>query len=225
MAASWGDNYTSGNLHFLRRIENVHLLVEPLPRLAEILDIGCGTGEITASLHQRFGCRTMGIDIAKKMVDRCRAKYSSSGLSFEVSDIFDLPFENNLADLVVSMSVIEWVEDYNKCISEVSRILKQGGQWVVSLPNWQSVFRKLELIKSFFWPGSYLRLQKNRISIEEFKRVASSYGLEAVGSIYHVMPLYYRNIAGVFGPFLGAVCILSLKKHIACNHSFRRDAQ
>ena len=150
LANAWGGNYVSGNKHFIRRIRNVHLLADPLPEDADVLDIGCASGEIAVSMHARFKCRTIGIDISEEMVNSCRKKYQYKRLYFEIGDILNLGFRNGQFDLVSSLSVIEWVEDYAKAIAEVSRVLKRNGQWIVSVPNWASPFRRIELIKSLF---------------------------------------------------------------------------
>lgn len=208
----WGGNYASGDRHFLGRMKNVHELVRALSSGAEVLDIGCATGEITASIHERFGCRTTGIDISPSMVEHCRNRYHKDGLRFDRGDILSLGFEDRRFDLVLSLSVVEWIADYERAVEEVARVLKPGGQWIVSIPNWRSPVRKLEYVKSLFALKSYLRLQKNRISVSTFKSIASQYGMKTVMTIYHVFPWYYRNMEGYIGQYLGAMCILSLRK-------------
>jgi len=63
----WEKCYSSKKKHFVQRLKNVHVLVKELKKNANILDIGCGTGEITSSLHKRFGCNTIGIDIQNRI--------------------------------------------------------------------------------------------------------------------------------------------------------------
>jgi ubiquinone/menaquinone biosynthesis C-methylase UbiE len=191
-------------------------MAHPLSPEAEVLDIGCATGEITYSLHERFRCKTVGLDISANMIVHCREKFVSEGLRFEAGDILDLPFNNEQFDLVVSMSVIEWIQDYKKGVAEVSRALKPGGQWIVSIPNWKSPVRKLEYLKSLFTRGSYLRHQKNRISVSTFESIAAQYGMKTKRTIYHVFPWYYRNMEWRLGQYLGAMCILSLRKEEQC---------
>lgn len=214
LGAQWSKNYASGDRHFKQRVHNVHLLAKELGENAEILDIGCATGEITTSLHLRFKCKATGIDISGKMIDYCNATYRNEDVAFEVGDILNLQFGDNRFDLVVSLSVIEWLKDYGRAIGEVARVLKPGGQWIVSLPNWGSMTRKAERLKNIFSSQSYLRYQKNRIPISEFSRTSACHGLEVKGKLYHILPFYYSNLKCFLGPLLGAMCMISLRKKV-----------
>lgn len=212
LSTGWGKNYASGDSHFNRRMQNVHLLAEKLNEDAEILDIGCATGEITSSLHSRFKCKTTGIDISSKMIDHCHATYRDKNVFFKVGDILSLQFNDNNFDLVVSLSVIEWIDNYEKAISEVSRVLKHGGQWIVSIPNWCSPFRIIESITQKIRKQNYLQYQKNKLKVAEFECIAEKYGLKKNAAIYHVLPFYSKNVGGSVGSFLGMMCIMSLSK-------------
>jgi glycosyltransferase involved in cell wall biosynthesis/ubiquinone/menaquinone biosynthesis C-methylase UbiE len=212
LAEKWGRNYYLHDKHFNQRFRNVYQLVNELTDKSNILDIGCATGEITASLHDRFRCNTTGLDISDRMIELCKSKYSNTNLHFEVGDITNLRFQNSEFDLILSSSVIEWINDYEKAIVEVSRVLKRGGQWIVSLPNWDSPFRKAEKLKKIFFKNSYLRYQKNHVSISEFERIAQIYGLKKTKSIFHVLPFYKSNLSGKIGPLLGMMCMMSMTK-------------
>ena len=208
----WEKCYSSKKKHFVQRLKNVHVLVKELKKNANILDIGCGTGEITSSLHKRFGCNTIGIDISQKMVEHCRSRYTGKNLHFEEGNISDLKFQSRKFDLTLSLSIIEWLVDYEKAIKEVARVLKHNGQWIVSLPNWASPFRKIEYLKSKFSKDSYLKYQKNSITIPEFLDLARTHGLEIRQSIFHVLPLLASNLKGRIGSLFGMMCILSMEK-------------
>lgn len=212
LADKWGIHYALRDKHFQQRFRNVHLLVNPLTEPSNILDIGCASGEITASLQGRFNCNTVGIDISEKMIELCRKKYSNSKMSFQLGDIKDLHFQNDEFDLVVSLSVIEWISEYEQAIEEVSRVLKTDGQWVVSLPNWSSPFRKFEKLKKLVLKDTYLRYQQNQLSLSEFEGIAKAHGLKKTRSIFHVMPFYGRNFSDRLGPLLGMMCMMSMTK-------------
>lgn len=212
LVKKWGDNYIYHDKSFSERLKNVHQLVNELTDRSNILDIGCGSGEITASVYERFRCNVIGMDVSDKMIEHCKDHYSEKNLSFELGDILNLRFPSGHFDLVLSLSVIEWLEDYERAVAEVSRVLKQGGQWIVSLPNWASPFRKIEKLKGVVFENSYLRYQKNRVPISEFKKVAESYGLKTRESIFHVLPFHKSNLPGKFGQVFGMMCILSMTK-------------
>lgn len=91
-----------------------------------ILDLGCGTGTLTAQLAAR-GSRVIGVDSARPMVERARAQYPE--LTFEVCDALALPFEGEF-DVVFSNAVFHWIADHDTLLENVKTALKPGGQLI-----------------------------------------------------------------------------------------------
>jgi len=91
-----------------------------------ILDLGCGTGTLTAQLAAR-GSRVIGVDSAHPMVERARAQYPE--LTFEVCDALALPFEGEF-DVVFSNAVFHWIADHDTLLENVKKALKPGGQLI-----------------------------------------------------------------------------------------------
>ena len=91
-----------------------------------ILDLGCGTGTLTAQLAAR-GSRVIGVDSARPMVERARAQYPE--LTFEVCDALALPFEGEF-DVVFSNAVFHWIADHDTLLENVKKALKPGGQLI-----------------------------------------------------------------------------------------------
>ncbi|MCP4665391.1 MAG: class I SAM-dependent methyltransferase [Deltaproteobacteria bacterium] len=195
-AETWCKNYSYFDKHFVRRLANVHLLVDDLSNTSKILDIGCGSGEVAFALSERFNCYTVGVDISNGMISRCISGNVQKNSYFAIADTISLPFYEEAFDLVFSLSVIEWIEEYQTVISEVARVLKSGGQWILSLPNWNSPFRKIEYAVGRFSHRSYLKYQKNRLKIREFKLIAEKHSLKETKSIFHVMPFLSSNLPG-----------------------------
>ena len=95
-----------------------------------ILDLGCGTGEITWRLAQRFPHATLvGIDILPENVRRARAAGSGDGgrVSFQAGDAFALPFADALFDLVVCRHMSQAVPDFARVLDGIGRVLRPGG--------------------------------------------------------------------------------------------------
>lgn len=91
-----------------------------------ILDLGCGTGTLTAQLAAR-GSRVVGVDSARPMVERARVQYPE--LTFEVCDALALPFEGEF-DVVFSNAVFHWIADHDTLLENVKKALKPGGQLI-----------------------------------------------------------------------------------------------
>lgn len=93
------------------------------------LDAGCGSGATLKALS--FLGKGVGCDISPDAHSFCRKR----GLDILVgANLNDLPFENEVFDLVVMMDVIysKWVPDEKKVLEEVKRVLKQNGKFVIT---------------------------------------------------------------------------------------------
>jgi trans-aconitate 2-methyltransferase len=107
-------------------------LVEPR-RGGRVVDLGCGTGELTRALHERTGASaTLGIDSSEAMLARSKA-YAGGGLSFKLEDIAAwAPPEP--VDLVFSNAALHWVDDHPELFARLTDTLKPGGQLAVQMP-------------------------------------------------------------------------------------------
>jgi trans-aconitate 2-methyltransferase len=106
-------------------------LVEHRPRM-QIVDLGCGTGELTRELHQHLSAEeTLGIDSSETMLLRSGA--GSEVLRFEKGDIeafvTDRPY-----DLVFSNATLHWVPDHETLFARLSSFLTAHGQIAVQMP-------------------------------------------------------------------------------------------
>lgn len=212
----WEKNYIDKK-SFQLRMNNVLHLIRKISKIEKILDIGCGTGDICSTLAKKYVKPLIGLDVAQEMVEWCRKKYDIPGLSFSAGTILSLPFPDNSFTTVLSISVIEWIEDYEKAIREVARVLAPGGTWIVSIPNWQSPFRKMQLVFGLLKKSYYTNYQKNRLSISEFRELAKNSNFTFEEEIYHLLPFYPKNIKNKFLRHLGLMCMFSLKKEVLGN--------
>jgi SAM-dependent methyltransferase len=95
----------------------------------EILDLGCGPGDLAEMLAMRLpGARVVGLDLSTGMIELARSKDPRDGhLRFEVGDASSLPFETDSFDFVVStLSLHHWA-DPAAGFAEISRVLRPGG--------------------------------------------------------------------------------------------------
>ncbi|MFM7421865.1 MAG: class I SAM-dependent methyltransferase [Alphaproteobacteria bacterium] len=96
-----------------------------------ILDIGCGIGGPARYFAQRFGCRVVGIDIAKPFIDAAERLTQLVGMSARVSftlgDGQRLPQRDSEFDGAISQHVTMNVADRTGFFREAFRVLKPGG--------------------------------------------------------------------------------------------------
>jgi trans-aconitate 2-methyltransferase len=105
----------------------------PLASPRVIYDLGCGPGNSTALLAERFpDALITGIDNSPAMIDKARA--SCAGASFEHGDLTNwMPARN--PDLLFSNAAFQWVPQHLDVIARLSGTLKQGGAFAVQMPD------------------------------------------------------------------------------------------
>jgi trans-aconitate 2-methyltransferase len=110
-------------------------LVQPQPGMRAI-DLGCGTGELTAALHRHVQAReTIGLDSSPAMLAKAQA-VAGSGLRFVEGEIaaFAADGAGERYDLIFSNAALQWVEDHPALLRGLAARLTPGGQLAVQVP-------------------------------------------------------------------------------------------
>jgi len=112
--------------------DDVAALVERAPRM-RVVDLGCGTGELTADLHAALGAReTLGLERSANMLARAAA-VTRPGLRFAQGDI--AAFADQAAwDLVFSNAALHWLPDHERLLRQLAAAVAPGGQIAVQVP-------------------------------------------------------------------------------------------
>ena len=105
--------------------EDLLQLLNPQPG-ESILDIGCGTGQLTEKIAQS-GAEVMGIDQAPTMIEKARQNYPH--IRFDVADARNFQVDKPL-DAVFSNAVLHWVKEADSAIASIHQSLKPGGRFV-----------------------------------------------------------------------------------------------
>jgi malonyl-CoA O-methyltransferase len=120
------DRFASVQQRVVRRLMELletHIVMEP--RLA--LDIGCGTGALSAALKRRYPqAFCCGLDLAFNMVRHACAK-SGRDCLFVNGDAEQVPFRGGSFDLVISASTLQWLDSLDNCLEECRRVVKKDG--------------------------------------------------------------------------------------------------
>lgn len=123
-----------------RMIEAVNSL--SLQREARALEAGCGPGRLLAGLVA-MGLRTYAVDTSPEMLMLASARVTDldeRGACVAVADLQQLPFPNDSFDLVCTAGVVEYLEDDEKPLAELARVLRPGGALVYPITNaWSPV--------------------------------------------------------------------------------------
>jgi trans-aconitate 2-methyltransferase len=98
------------------------------------IDLGCGTGELTCALAERFGGgRILGIDTSESMLKKA-AERANPWVEFRQQDINEI---NNFGDydLIFSHAAFHWVPDNEALMRRILGQMKPGAQIAVQLPT------------------------------------------------------------------------------------------
>jgi demethylmenaquinone methyltransferase/2-methoxy-6-polyprenyl-1,4-benzoquinol methylase len=98
---------------------------------ANVLDLCCGTGDMTAALLARRPANAapiLAVDFSHEMIERGRTKMSGKPVEFVEADALNLPIEDASLDLVASAFGFRNLADYNAGLHEIRRVLKPGGR-------------------------------------------------------------------------------------------------
>jgi ubiquinone/menaquinone biosynthesis C-methylase UbiE len=123
----------------------------------KILDIGCGTGNISQQIKNKISADLIGIDASPDMLKVARSK----SLEVVLSDIDkqNLPFRDGSFDAVVGAYIAHQINNLNHLLSECYRVLRKGAL-VFLTSSHKQIEDQHPIIKDFF--PSYVDIDKGR---------------------------------------------------------------
>jgi len=102
------------------------------PRL--VVDLGCGPGQLTASLADRWpGATILGIDSSPEMIERART-YATAQVSFAVQDLRDWRPASPV-DVILSNATLQWVPDHRDLLPTLVEALDPDGWLAFQVPG------------------------------------------------------------------------------------------
>lgn len=155
-----------------------------------LLDIGCGEGVFTAELGKEF-CEVYGIDVQEKFLERFRQNVKADP-RFHVlnASAAAMNFPNEFFDTIVTIETLEHIADLPNTASEIFRVLRPGGELLITVPNrwfpfenhgirigsWEKGGR-IPLIT--YWPWLHRRLAIARVfTVADLDRLFTPLGLK-----------------------------------------------
>ena len=141
-------------------IEHLHryAFATELIKEKKVLDIACGDG-YGSNLMAKEANEVYGIDIDSKTINEAKVKYQKKNLSFVEGSIENIQLPAATFEAVVCFETIEHIDNHDKAISEIKKILKPDGVLIISTPekgNYtdkpgnRNPFHKKELTESEF---------------------------------------------------------------------------
>ena len=116
--------------HFMARWS--HRLAGPFLDFAgvkagdRVLDVGCGTGVIAATLADR-GCTVIGLDASEPYLEGARRERSHANIVYELGDARRMPYPDASFDACVSVLAIDVIPEVDQVVREMRRVTRGGG--------------------------------------------------------------------------------------------------
>ena len=137
-----------------------------------ILEIGCGIGSVVSELS-RQGYDIAGTDISGEAIAYGLKKYGDIKLQVQPAEM--LQFEDGTFDVVLSFDLLEHIARVERHISEVQRVLRQDGFYLLQTPNkYSNVIFETLYHKSLKWRRAHPSLH----TPGQLKRRLSEHGFE-----------------------------------------------
>ncbi|WGH79645.1 bifunctional 2-polyprenyl-6-hydroxyphenol methylase/3-demethylubiquinol 3-O-methyltransferase UbiG [Jannaschia ovalis] len=108
----------------------------------DVLDLGCAGGFMAEALAEK-GARVTGIDPAAKAIEAARAHAAEQGhdIRYDTGVGEELPYDDAAFDAVVCVDVLEHVQDLDRVLAEVARVLRPGGLFLFDTINRNPISR------------------------------------------------------------------------------------
>ena len=114
----------------------------------QVLDVGCGSGPLFASLRDR-GAIVTGTDSSAGMLELARKRLGPDAV-LHLADLRDpLPLPDGAFDDVVASLVLHYLEDWTAPLAELRRVLKPGGRLIMSV-NHPALFKTIDPAIDYF---------------------------------------------------------------------------
>jgi len=134
----WASSALVRSLYWRRLAYCLRLCETPAKEAA--LDFGCGTGVFLPSLERRFAT-VVGVDHSLTIARKLAGQFCGDNVVLVESDATSLPFDNDSFGAVFAVSVLEHFRRLADPLAEIARVLKPGGQLIVSSPTENLFYR------------------------------------------------------------------------------------
>lgn len=108
----------------------------------KVLDVSSGRGTQSIFYAREYGANVTGIDISEEMVETARKNAAKEGMGdkvkFQTADSQNLPFGNNVFDVVINECAVGIPDDSQKVLNEMVRVVKPGGKILIHESTWRA---------------------------------------------------------------------------------------
>lgn len=180
--------------------------------LKKAIDIGCGTGEQTHILSERFpNAEFLGIDSSSEMLEKSET-FKNKRLSFEQKTVEELYDSSDKWDLIFSNAALQWSDDHKKLFPKLLSLLTESGQFAVQMPlQAENILNQILFQLTSEEPYKTHLQSWNRVSpvlsLDEYSRMMFEYGLKNLQISIKVYPIIAEDAEKLFQFISGSALI------------------
>ena len=170
----------------------------------KILDLGCGTGYLSALLADCVGPggKVVAIDPNRSRLELAERQYSKTNLVFLEANDATLPEDQY--DLVFANYVLQWIEDKFAVLNKVYQNLKPGGRFAFIVPESRPPF--FEQMDNLMGAEMAEKMKHDFqcLSASEYAHLAITIGFKVMSSEVEMRPLNFANVEGLLKWYCGS---------------------
>jgi ubiquinone/menaquinone biosynthesis C-methylase UbiE len=180
-------------------------LLSNVPKGSCVLDVGCGLGDVLEGLVDEYSC--FGIDFAESNVKRATRRLKNKAV-LKQGSAYALPFDDASMDAIISLEVLEHLEDDRAALLEMLRVLRPDGSLLLAVPY------------TYYW-SSYLELMGHyrHYTRESFTKLLAGVSLE----VERYLPNYPRWHQSFTRGFVGIKALYVLAQKLGLYRGSIRD--
>lgn len=185
-------------------------------QITRILDVGCGDGVMLSLINKKIknnNIKLYGIDSSEIAIDIAKEKVPDA--KFKVADVYNIPFDDNFFDLIISSDVIEHLSQPKRMLNEIKRVGENFSKVIIGTPIRYTEFPVDRTEYHIYFP-----LEFNEILCEFFQNIKliQSHKLiylllyEKRFRFFKIKIMFYRSIINFLTIYFNRNPFLKFKK-------------
>ncbi len=174
---SWDAELYEAKHNFVWKLgEGVLDLLDPKPG-ERILDVGCGTGQLTRALVRR-GAEAVGIDSSTDMIGQARQNFPE--IRFVLGNAADMTFMEEF-DGVFSNAALHWMMEAERVVERIAKALRRGGRFAAEFGgkgNIAHIMRAIHGVLAAYYDGNVPQTRTYFPSVAEYGTLLERHGIE-----------------------------------------------
>jgi 2-polyprenyl-3-methyl-5-hydroxy-6-metoxy-1,4-benzoquinol methylase len=144
-------------------IAQIGQLQSQLGRPVDVLDVGCGTGDLVTVWVARLGAQVLGIDTHEPSIGLARSRYDMPNLRFELATAEDVLSSGKTFDAIICSEVLEHLYNPETLLNTLRKLIRPRGLCLVTIPNgWGPKENEERLVAGYIKMKSLIRRQTPR---------------------------------------------------------------